>query len=248
MIVYGTRARAEATRREVPLCFEDGHACIFHKSEWMEAGRDPQLSPTVFLVEQPAGSIAPAHFHRQNQFQLFIDGDGTIGRHPLRPLTVHYAGAYTGYGPLVAGDAGLKYFTIRPAFDTGLIPVSARGQMIRGPKRHAQAGPIATDTPDQLRTLSGAACEAVVPLDDDGLGVTVLRLPPWQPLFVDRPPRAGDLFIVVLAGAMRAAGNDLGQWESVFVSADEALPDMGANDDGVQVLLLYTPQKAAAYR
>ena len=69
---------------------------VFHKGEWME----------------------------QNQFQLFVDGQGTIGPEQIRPITVHYAGAYTGYGPIMSGPQGLKYFTIRSAFESGLIPAT----------------------------------------------------------------------------------------------------------------------------
>jgi len=247
MIAYGTKARAEATRRAIPLRFEGGEPYIFHKSEWMDTGKDPELSPTIFLVEQPPHSVAPAHFHRQNQFQLFIDGDGSIGRHALAPLTVHYAGAYTGYGPLVAGSAGLKYFTIRPVFESGLVPVTEREQMIRGPKRHAQVGPIAMDASDHLRTLPTATCEDLFPLAEDGLGVTVARLPADAALVAARPPHAGDLFLVVLSGSLRGDGQELGSWESAFVSAGDALPGFTAGNDGAQVVLLYTPRKADAY-
>src|SRR5688572_4441868 len=105
----------------------------------MESGNDPRLSPTVFLVEQPPNTTLQPHFHRQNQFQLFVGGGGTFGRAPLQPITVHYAGAYTAYGPLVAAGQGIQYFTIRPVCESGFIPVAEREQkMIRGPKRHAQ--------------------------------------------------------------------------------------------------------------
>ncbi|RWA51200.1 hypothetical protein AU476_24555 [Cupriavidus sp. UYMSc13B] len=247
MITFGTRARAEATRRAVPVQLEDGISHQFHKSEWMETGQDPKLSPSIFLVEQPAYAVAPAHFHRQNQFQLFIEGDGQIGRRPLQPLTIHYAGAYTGYGPLVAGPDGLKYFTIRPVFETGLTLVSEREKMVRGPKRHEHAGPIRVAAASQLRDLRGPAQDDVIPLGADGLGVTLAEVPGGEALVPGRPPHAGDLFIVVLAGQLNAGGQSLGQWESVFISADEALPDMVAAGSGAQVALLYTPEKAAAY-
>ena len=48
MIMVGTRENAERRRRAVPAL-----GTIFHRSEWMECGEDSQLSPTIFLVEQP---------------------------------------------------------------------------------------------------------------------------------------------------------------------------------------------------
>lgn len=247
MIAYGTRARAEATRRAIPLRFDGAEPSVFHKSEWMDAGQDPHLSPTIFLVEQPPNSVAPAHFHRQNQFQLFIEGDGSIGRHPLAPLTVHYAGAYTGYGPLVAGASGLKYFTIRPVYESGLIPISDRDKMVRGPKRHAQVGPIATASTDSLHRLSAPVFDDVLPVAEDGLGVVVAKLPPGAALVAQRPAHAGDPFLVVLAGSLRNGEQELGRWESAFATSDEALTDFTAGSEGAQVALLYTPQKASAY-
>lgn len=108
MIAYGTKALGAQRRRAIDV---DGD--LFHKGEWMDSGQTPGLAPTVFLVEQGADILLQPHFHRQNQFQLFVAGDGTIGSEPIRPITLHYAGAYTGYGPIKSGPGGLKYFTIR---------------------------------------------------------------------------------------------------------------------------------------
>jgi len=247
LIAFGTRARAEARRRAIPLQLENGERPIFHKSEWMEAGEDPTLSPTIFLVEQPPHCVAPAHFHRQNQFQLFIDGSGSIGRRPVAPLTVHYAGAYTGYGPLVAGPEGLKYFTIRPVHDAGMILVSEREKMVRGPKRHEQAGPIAIAGAEHLRGLGAPLRHDAVPLADDGLGVTVMHLPSGEPLVPERTATTGHLFAIVLSGQLDVDSVGLGQWESVFVSDDETLPGMVAAPGGAQIVLLYVPEKAVTY-
>jgi hypothetical protein len=109
MISIGTRQHGAARRRPI-----DVRGDCYHKGEWMESGDDPVLSPTVFLIEQPPNATLVPHFHRQNQFQLFVDGGGTLGKHAVETVTVHYAGAYTGYGPLISGNQGIKYFTIRP--------------------------------------------------------------------------------------------------------------------------------------
>ena len=100
MIVVGTRTHGQGRRRPIPVM-----GVTFHKSEWMECGDDPKLSPTAFLVEQPPDYALAPHFHRENQFQLFVEGSGTIGRDALGAVTVHYAGAYTGYGPLLSPGA-----------------------------------------------------------------------------------------------------------------------------------------------
>jgi hypothetical protein len=45
MLVIGRRAHGEQRRRPIPVMGE-----TFYKGEWMEAGDDPELSPTVFLI------------------------------------------------------------------------------------------------------------------------------------------------------------------------------------------------------
>ena len=101
----------------------------------MQGGRGPGLSPTVFLVEQPPNSVLAPHFHAQNQFQVVKDGSGTLGPHAVGPGSVHYAGAFTGYGPLVAGPAGLSYFTIRAVYETGANFLPARARQAAGADR-----------------------------------------------------------------------------------------------------------------
>ena len=103
-MLIGTSERARMSRH--PRALPDGFS--FHRSEWMDGGKDPLWSPTVFLVEQPPDSILASHFHTQNQFQVVMAGSGKLGAHDVRHGSVHYAGAYTGYGPVVAGPQGLK--------------------------------------------------------------------------------------------------------------------------------------------
>ena len=91
MMVIGSRVQGEARRRQAPAM-----GVVFHKGEWMESGDDPLLSPTVALIEQPSDFEFMPHFHRQNQFQVFVDGSGSLGRQTLAPVVVHYAGAFTG--------------------------------------------------------------------------------------------------------------------------------------------------------
>ena len=91
MIRFGTHELWQHTRRE--LMAPTG---AFHKGEWMDSGDDPELSPAVFLIEMGPQLVANPHFHRNNQFQVFLKGSGSIGVHKLGPVTVHYAGAFTG--------------------------------------------------------------------------------------------------------------------------------------------------------
>ncbi len=80
MIAYGLRERGTANRRLLPM-----PGGSYGKSEWMENGRNPDESPTVFMIEQPPDSTIPKHFHRHNQFQLFVAaGERSVGTRSYR--------------------------------------------------------------------------------------------------------------------------------------------------------------------
>lgn len=241
MIVTGTRSHSQERRRPIAVA-----ESTFFKGEWMESGQDPVLSPTVFLAEQPPDYTLQTHFHRQNQFQLFVEGTGTLGRVPVDAVTVHYAGAYTGYGPLLSGPQGLKYFTIRPVFDTGFIPATeAREKMVRGPKRHAQASLGVPWSEEQLAALKSVEDHFAIP-PELGLAARHLRLPPharWQLTHVADSTGA---FLFVLSGTAVAAGRQLSPWESVFASADETL-DVVAGDSGAELVALHVPPTEPEY-
>lgn len=242
MIAFGSAALARETRHHRVLPNGFG----FHRSEWMRSGEGPGLSPTVFLVEQPAHSVLASHFHANNQFQVVQRGGGTLGPHAVGPGSVHYAGAFTGYGPLVAGPEGLSYFTIRAAFETGatFLPV-ARDRLRRGPKQHAQGPVHAPLGVDALRALQKQARVQLIAPEGE-LEAYALQLPPAARLTADAPSGAGQ-FQMVLSGALVAPGHVLHAWESRYLSPGEDAGGCRAGDGGLHLLVLRMPQRAAEY-
>ena len=244
MITFGTRASGTARRRAAPAM-----GVVFHKGEWMDSGDDPTLSPTVALIEQPAGFEFMPHFHRQNQFQVFVGGSGSIGRQALTPVVVHYAGAYTGYGPLVAGPEGIQYFTLRPVCESGFIALAQRQeQMIAGPKRHAQSEAIAVAEHEQMQSWTQIREDFVIALGEDGMGARRVQLPPRQAWSCGHPAGSQGQFLFMLEGSVSAAGHTLGLWEQLYATSDEPMPAVRAGDSGAQVLVLSVPCMAAPYR
>ena len=75
------------------------------------------LDPYAFLSQSTAGRKLRTHFHCVDQFQVIMGGGGLIGRHKLAINAVHFARANTPYGPLVAGDEGLAFLTLRSMGD-----------------------------------------------------------------------------------------------------------------------------------
>src|SRR5215212_5024556 len=76
-------------------------------------------APQAFMVEYDPNRVSRAHFHAVDQFQIIVDGKGRIGRHELTPYSVHFARAFTPYGPLVASGEGMTFLTLRRSRDAG---------------------------------------------------------------------------------------------------------------------------------
>lgn len=243
MIAVGTARLAMETRHRRLL--DNGFS--FHRSEWMDSGRDPTLAPTVFLVEQPPASVLQPHFHTLNQFQVFQRGSGRLGPRRVGPGSVHYAGAYTGYGPLAAGPEGLSYFTIRAAYETGanFLPAD-RDPLRRGPKRHAQGPchePVETTT---LRALRQATRTPLIESDPHGPQAFSLQLPPGSAVELPSARGSGQ-FQLVLAGEYVTPQKRLDPWESRYLSAGENTRGCCAGAAGLHLLILQMPHRASEY-
>jgi hypothetical protein len=237
MIRTGTHEQAVANRSKFTLANGTG----FFKSEFIASPEGGPLAPQSFLVEQDADSVILPHFHVQDEFQVVVQGGGTFGRHPIRPLGVHFASAHTGYGPIASGADGLWYFTLRPRMDPGakFLPES-RDEMRQGPKRQVLGAPL--EVSEDCSRRKDARCEEALPPQSDGLAGWILRIPPHVSMAA--PARGDGLgrFYVIVAGRAKIAGNLFARWATVFVSPDEEPVEVRAEDDGAEVLVLQFPQ------
>lgn len=238
MIRTGTYEHAAANRSKYTLANGTG----YFKSEFIASAHGEALGPQSFLVEQDADSVILPHFHVQNEFQVVVQGEGSIGRHSVRPLSVHYAGAFTGYGPINAGPDGLWYFTLRPSMDKGakFLPEARDEMPKKAPKRHLLGNVLATGDASKRTAV---ACEEVFPPQPDGIGGWMVRVPPEGAS--SAPALAGGLgrFYVVAAGFAKIGGSDrLGRWATVFATPDEEPVPIRAGSEGAEVLVLQFPQ------
>src|SRR5215210_4146547 len=131
--------------------------------------------PQLLLVEQPVpGSTVMPHYHSTDQFQIFLDGSGKLGRHEVNPISIHYTNRYTGYGPIVAGPSGVSYYVLRPEFDqlvTGqyLHVPELREKLKRQPGRRRSiiVDAVPVKTLAELTQLAEPAIERVIDCDSD---------------------------------------------------------------------------------
>lgn len=245
MIVLGSQERGQSRRRHLRL--EDGFE--YFKGEWLESGQGPGLSPTVFLVEQGPHSRLATHFHRENEFQVVVHGGGKLGPHAVQAVTVHYAGAYTGYGPIVAGEEGLSYFTIRSVFEQGAVFLpEGREKMVRGPKRQLHSEPYPAAEADALAARKSTEALELFPAQPDGIAATRILLAPGGETRAPGAQGSGGQFLMVMAGTLVHEGRSLTRWESIFVSPDESPLPLRAGAGGADVLSLRLAAKAPEYR
>jgi hypothetical protein len=236
MIRIGTLHAASSERRELVL----PNGTRYWRTNVIVSSPDARPGPQAFLVEQDVNTVILTHFHQEAEFQVVVAGAGRLGRHEVRPITVHYAGQHTGYGPIDAGPEGLWYYTLRPAMDSGaLFLPEEREQMKRIAKRHLLANAVAIASDAAARTI--AAEEKLIAPQDDGVAAWLLRRPPGARRQAPRHARSGGQYYLVARGEMMAEGSALGRLDCLFVSADEPTFTVAAGVSGLEVLALQFP-------
>ena len=201
----------------------------------------------AFLVEQEAGAVVPPHFHFVDQFQVVVAGNGKLGTHPVTPLSVHFAGACTGYGPITPGDSGLSYFTFRASADeTGAqyLP-GARPRMRPLPKRNVIAPQIPIGTPQELAARQAGVVDTVLE-KDDGLAIFYMRLAPAECMATPSGAEGNGLTMLVSAGSLKLNGGTYAPWSCLFVTPNEGSATLQASGEGAEVLVLRYPRALSA--
>jgi hypothetical protein len=194
------------------------------------------LFPMAFLVEQDPGSTAQSHFHQQDQFQLVVGGHAIMGTHEVRPLTVHFSGAYTAYGPIRADkDDGVHYFTLRNGFDPGARFMSMPENRVTlrsvpGRKhREAVNGPL-------------AEAEIALPQEADGMGAWRYRIGAGERVLGPDPATGRGQYWIVADGTMLVADETLPRLSCSFVNPNETPLEAVAGPDGLDVVVMQFPR------
>lgn len=198
--------------------------------------------PQAFSIEQTPGSTSLPHFHDEDQFQVIPAGAGTLGRHAVAGISIHYTNRQTGYGPIVAGENGLTYFTLRQIATKGIWYLGDGNKPEReAPKRQETAGPIAVKPAAELKSLQTAETEEVIKPHADGLATWLVRVPANATVASPVHPEGTGRYIMVVNGTMQLQGQELTPFTPVFVSHDEKKFDLVAGAGGLEVLVLQYP-------
>lgn len=190
------------------------------------------IYPMAFLVEQDANCTVGAHYHQADQFQVIVGGGGSLGRHPVAPVAVHFAGAFTAYGPLRAGPEGLHYFTLRNGWDPGARYMEFpdnRTTLRHTPRQHREA------------VLEGA--EALLAPESDGLAAWRYRLAAGERLTGEAPRGGAGQHWLVVAGSLLRDEQELPTKSCMFVYPDEPPFSGTAGPDGLDVVVMQFPRR-----
>ncbi len=207
---------------------------------------DP-LQAEIYSVRQLPGTVVDPHFHAVEQWQVFVEGDGTLGRHSALPGSIHYVDRYTAYGPIVAGPRGLTYFTIRAMTDPGaqfLDRPEARERLkAQGSAKRYLYVDSQRVLPDVATTpRNGVEMDAVIETHADGLAASVARIAPAAEFVTPGSRACGGQALLVLAGELRQGTTALPRLSCAFVDAGDEPLRLSAGASGAVALVMNFPR------
>lgn len=208
-------------------------------------------APQCNLIEMGAGQTIVPHFHAVDQFQIFVQGSGSLGRHQLAMLALHYTDHHTAYGPIHAGPGGLALFTLRAQSDPGAIYIDKPGyreHLRPSPRRYLIGENLALSVPTVMQRRAEPVFESVLPADADtrdGLGADMLRLGAGQRWCAPDPAAGGGQYFLVLQGSLSHEGTDWPLHSLTFVARNEPALEVQAGPASLEALVLRFPGAAS---
>jgi len=215
----------------------------FWTTRYLQPSPNDPPGPQSFLQEQGPGAILRAHFHRANQFQVVVKGQGKLGKHAVSPLSLHYSDGDTPYGPLVAGEEGLGYFTLRAKHEDGayFMPESRKEREKAGKKRslmpeHIELSTIEFSDNDTLKS------KTIIEKHEDGLFAHLITVPPNKGWDGPSPKNGDGQFYLIVKGSMRYDEKELPLWSTIFVFPEDEPLKLEAGDNGLAMLVMQFPR------
>jgi hypothetical protein len=224
----------------------------YHYYGWTDtADADPQ----AFLVQMAVNKTSPAHFHGVEQFQVMFGAPGAwYQRTPVESMMVHYADAFTTYGPFGTQGEEMEFFTLRPRHNeiTGVMPhdrakLRGRGRGRGRGHRNIHSAVAPAEVEGNRRMGPGETrVEPVIPGDEDGLAVWLLRAGPNADLVPPDPKGSGGQYWCVVGGEVRVDGGTSVRQSLHWVAPGESSMSLTAGDAGFELLVLQFPMRQEA--
>jgi rubredoxin len=216
------------------------------RTDFMRPPNGDQLGePVAFIAESTPNRVQETHYHIVEQYQVIISGGGTIGRHPLKRLQVHYSRPFTPYA-IVADSQGCSFLTLRPDFDTGaqqfpdakkklkLVPNRKPWQMTEMPK-FEDKGDVYVHAFSKIK-------------DENGLASYSIKLKPGARTKAADPKTGGGQFIAITRGSLIYQGKDHKAITIIWVGRDEEPFELVAGAEGLEALVMGFPRTLHPYQ
>lgn len=235
-IVSHQEVKGNRTQRDV-----EGGRHQVGRTDFIAAPRERPDLPQAFIIDTTAGRRLPTHFHEVDQFQVVIEGDGRLARHPLAKGGVHFARGFTPYGAITMGGQGLSFMTLRARRDPG------KAQFL--PERMPRLEEVKDRRPWQTTRMpqfrppvDGVALDPIAGLrDEQGLAGWSLTLAPGARAALPSAAASDGQFLVVLEGSLARDGKSYPHPAVAYVAPEEAAMTVTAGPDGLKAVLLNFP-------
>ena len=206
-------------------------------------GKDHAGLPHASLNQHDKGYCIHPHFHIVDQFQVIVEGGGTLGRHELTPNCVHFTRAHTPYGPIVArAEDGLGFFVMRAHRDIGgqKMP-KERDQLKRVPNR--QPWQVSSKATFPKPAAGDIVLQAVPDIkDDQGLAAYTFSMKPNAKASAPDPTLGDGQYLVLLKGSLFHDNKEYKARALVFVYPNEGPFQLQAGAQGLEGWVLNFPQ------
>lgn len=215
------------------------------KPYWRTSFITPQRDedPQVYLIENSPEMTIGAHFHEVDQFQIFVRGEGKLGRHDVDPVSVHFARAYTTYGPIESRGDGLSWMTLRPHRDLGAKMIDKyRDELVQ---KHKDRAPWQTTKRAAFQPAASAGDLVDIIAGERGLAARALTLAPGGTLTAPNPADSPCQYILVTRGSLVHAGQEKRSPAVVHVTPADGPYTIVAGPQGLECLVLNFPREVA---
>jgi hypothetical protein len=195
--------------------------------------------PQAFLVElgDNGGTIRP-HFHSVNQFQVFVSGDGRLGKKGVSRGVFQFADPGTPYGPIVANDGGVGFFTLRGVANAGAFYMPESREQMQG-----KAGRnIVRAFSCGERHERGVEREVLVAETPDLMAAEGMHLAPHATASGPEAPSSGGQYYLVIDGVVRHGDEVLEPDSLVWVDPSDPAPEFVAGPQGAHILMMQFPR------
>jgi hypothetical protein len=204
-------------------------------------------APMAYLHQGDPGRVTGVHWHANDQFQIVVEGSGTLGRHKIAPYAAQFVRAHTPYGPIVGNEeSGVSYISLLTRHDpnANYLPES-RDTLLQVPDRKPwqtiQNLDFAVPTEHMVRGT--VEVQAIPEMKDDrGLQAWSWAMGPDARMVTPDPTASEGQYVLVLSGSLRHQERDYKAFTVVFVEPESGPFAVHAGSQGAKAVVVNFPR------